>query len=39
MTVYKAIKAEADAASALAIALVKGDDAAELATARSRTPS
>ena len=31
MTVYKAIKKEADAASALAIALIKGDDASSLA--------
>ena len=29
MTVYKAIKKEADAASALAIALIKGEDASE----------
>jgi D-xylose transport system substrate-binding protein len=32
MTVYKAIKAEADAASQLAIALINGDDASSLAT-------
>ncbi|MEN0128927.1 MAG: substrate-binding domain-containing protein [Brevundimonas sp.] len=32
MTVYKAVKKEADAASALAIALAKGDDTASLAT-------
>jgi D-xylose transport system substrate-binding protein len=33
MTVYKAIKKEADAASQLAIALIKGQDAASIATA------
>jgi D-xylose transport system substrate-binding protein len=32
MTVYKAIKKEADAASALAIALIKGQDASSIAT-------
>jgi D-xylose transport system substrate-binding protein len=32
MTVYKAIKAEAEAAAALAIALLKGEDAAPMAT-------
>jgi D-xylose transport system substrate-binding protein len=32
MTVYKAIKKEADAASALAIALIKGQDASTIAT-------
>jgi len=32
MTVYKAIKKEADAASALAVALIKGEDGASLAT-------
>ncbi len=32
MTVYKAIKAEADAAAQLAIALVKGDDTSSMAT-------
>ncbi len=32
MTVYKAIKKEADAAAELAIALIKGDDASSLAT-------
>lgn len=32
MTVYKAIKAEAEAAAALAIALVKGEDTSELVT-------
>jgi len=32
MTVYKAVKKEADAASALAIALIKGEDGASLAT-------
>jgi D-xylose transport system substrate-binding protein len=32
MTVYKAIKKEADAASALAIALIKGEDASSIAT-------
>ena len=32
MTVYKAIKAEAEAAAALAIALVKGDDTSMMAT-------
>ena len=32
MTVYKAIKKEADAAAELAIALIKGEDAASLAT-------
>jgi D-xylose transport system substrate-binding protein len=32
MTVYKAIKKEADAASALAIALIKGDDATSIAS-------
>jgi D-xylose transport system substrate-binding protein len=32
MTVYKAIKKEADAASKLAIALIKGEDASALAT-------
>jgi D-xylose transport system substrate-binding protein len=32
MTVYKAIKKEADAASALAIALIKGTDASAIAT-------
>jgi len=31
MTVYKAIKKEADAASALAIALIKGEDASSIA--------
>lgn len=34
MTVYKGIKAEADAAAALAIALVKGDDTSKLATGK-----
>ena len=40
MTVYKAVKKEADAASKLAIALVKGDTAGAdaQATGRSRTP-
>ncbi len=33
MTVYKAIKKEADAASKLAIALTKGEDASSLADA------
>jgi D-xylose transport system substrate-binding protein len=33
MTVYKAIKKEADAASQLAIALIKGDDASSIASA------
>ena len=33
MTVYKAIKKEADAASQLAIALIKGQDAASIASA------
>jgi D-xylose transport system substrate-binding protein len=37
MTVYKAIKAEADAASALAIALIKGDTAAADALATGKT--
>jgi D-xylose transport system substrate-binding protein len=32
MTVYKAVKKEADAASALAVALAKGEDTASLAT-------
>ena len=32
MTVYKAIKKEADAASALAIALIKGQDTASIVT-------
>jgi D-xylose transport system substrate-binding protein len=32
MTVYKAVKKEADAASALAIAAAKGEDTADLAT-------
>ncbi len=32
MTVYKAVKKEADAASALAVALAKGDDTSSLAT-------
>ncbi|MCC6617354.1 MAG: ABC transporter substrate-binding protein, partial [Anaerolineae bacterium] len=32
MTVYKAIKAEAEAAAALAIALLKGEDTSALAT-------
>jgi D-xylose transport system substrate-binding protein len=32
MTVYKAIKAEAEAAAALAIAILNGDDTSELAT-------
>ncbi|WP_456789593.1 sugar ABC transporter substrate-binding protein [Cellulomonas sp. P5_C5] len=32
MTVYKAVKKEADAASALAVALAKGEDTADLAT-------
>ena len=32
MTVYKAIKKEADAASALAIALIQGKDASSIAT-------
>jgi D-xylose transport system substrate-binding protein len=32
MTVYKAVKKEADAASKLAIALIKGQDAASIAT-------
>jgi D-xylose transport system substrate-binding protein len=36
MTVYKAIKKEADAASALAIALIKGSDASALATGTTR---
>jgi D-xylose transport system substrate-binding protein len=36
MTVYKAIKKEADAASALAIALIKGTDASALATGTTR---
>jgi D-xylose transport system substrate-binding protein len=34
MTVYKAIKKEADAASKLAVALIKGQDAASLATGK-----
>ncbi|HEY6748057.1 MAG TPA: substrate-binding domain-containing protein [Mycobacteriales bacterium] len=34
MTVYKAIKKEADAASKLAIALIKGQDAASIATGK-----
>jgi D-xylose transport system substrate-binding protein len=37
MTVYKAIKAEAEAASALAIALIKGDTAAADALATGKT--
>ena len=37
MTVYKAIKKEADAASALAIALIKGDTAAADALATGKT--
>jgi D-xylose transport system substrate-binding protein len=36
MTVYKAIKKEADAASALAIALIMGTDASALATGTTR---
>ena len=39
MTVYKAIKKEADAASALAIALAKGETAAADALAPARTPT
>ena len=40
MTVYKAIKVEADAAAALAIALINGEDASEPGhRRRSRTPS
>lgn len=35
MTVYKAVKAEADAASKLAIALLKGEDTASLATGKT----
>ncbi len=34
MTVYKAIKKEADAASALAIALIKGEDAGSIANGK-----
>ncbi len=37
MTVYKAIKKEADAAAALAIALIKGDTAAADALATGKT--
>jgi D-xylose transport system substrate-binding protein len=36
VTVYKAIKKEADAAAALAIALIKGEDASSVATAKVR---
>lgn len=39
MTVYKAIKKEADAASKLAIALVKGEDTSSLATATVKDPN
>ena len=39
MTVYKAIKKEADAAAELAISLINGEDGSELATGdASRTP-
>jgi len=35
MTVYKAIKAEAEAAAALAVALIKGEDTSKLATGKT----